>query len=57
MFGEVVAQDGDYYGPEVNLAARIVGEAGPGEILASAAVADALATQTQSALARKASAR
>ena len=45
VFGEVVAQDGDYYGPEVNLAARIVGEAGPGEILASAAVADALAAQ------------
>jgi adenylate cyclase len=43
VLGEVVAQDGDYYGPEVNLAARIVGEAGPGEILVSAAVADALA--------------
>lgn len=42
VFGEVVAQDGDYYGSEVNLAARIVGEAEPGQILASAAVADAL---------------
>jgi adenylate cyclase len=43
VFGEVVAQDGDYYGPHVNLAARIVGHAEPGQILASAAVADALA--------------
>jgi class 3 adenylate cyclase len=43
VFGEVVAQDGDYYGPEVNLAARIVADAAPGQILASAAVADALA--------------
>jgi class 3 adenylate cyclase len=47
VFGAVVAQDGDYYGPEVNLASRIVGEAGPGEILASAAVADALAVEGQ----------
>jgi len=45
VFGAVVAQDGDYYGPEVNLASRIVGEAGPGEILASAAVAKALAAE------------
>ncbi len=43
VFGEVVAQDGDYYGPEVNRAARIVAHAGAGQILASAAVADALA--------------
>jgi class 3 adenylate cyclase len=27
VFGEVVAQDGDYYGPQVNLAARIVAHA------------------------------
>lgn len=45
VFGEVVAQDGDYYGPEVNLAARMVSEAEPGQILASTAVADALAAQ------------
>ena len=43
VFGEVVTQDGDYYGAEVNLAARIVGCAAPGQILGSAAVADALA--------------
>ena len=42
VFGEVVAQDGDYYGPEVNLAARIVAHAAPGQILASKAVAGAL---------------
>ncbi len=46
VFGEVVAQDGDYYGPQVNLAARIVAHAEPGQILASAAVADALAAQS-----------
>jgi adenylate cyclase len=45
VFGEVVSQDGDYYGPLVNLASRIVGHAAPGQILASAAVADALAAQ------------
>jgi adenylate cyclase len=43
VFGEVVAQDGDYYGSEVNLAARIVACAAPGQILGSASVADALA--------------
>jgi adenylate cyclase len=43
VFGEVVAQDGDYYGREVNLAARVVAAAGPGEILATAGVAYALA--------------
>jgi adenylate cyclase len=42
VFGEVVSQDGDYYGSEVNLAARIVAQAAPGQILASAAVAAAL---------------
>jgi adenylate cyclase len=47
VFGEVVAQDGDYYGPEVNLAARIVANAAPGEILASEPVADALASRPE----------
>ena len=45
VFGDVVTQDGDYYGPEVNLAARIVACGAPGQILASGAVADALAAQ------------
>lgn len=44
VFGDVVAQDGDYYGSEVNLAARIVACAAPGQILGSRAIADALAT-------------
>lgn len=43
VFGEVVSQDGDYYGSEVNLAARIVTAAEPRQILATAAVATALA--------------
>jgi adenylate cyclase len=47
VFGEVLAQDGDYYGPEVNLAARIVANAAPGEILASESVAEALASSPE----------
>ena len=47
VFGEVVAQDGDYYGPLVNLAARIVAHAAPGQSLASAAVADALGSNDE----------
>lgn len=42
VFGEVVAQDGDYYGREVNLAARIVAAAEPGQVLVTEAVAGAL---------------
>ncbi|HWH30627.1 MAG TPA: adenylate cyclase regulatory domain-containing protein [Mycobacteriales bacterium] len=34
--GEVVAQEGDWYGPPVNLAARLVGVAQPGQVLAAA---------------------
>lgn len=34
--GEVVAQEGDWYGPPVNLAARLVGVARPGQVLAAA---------------------
>lgn len=33
--GEVVAQEGDWYGPPVNLAARLVGVARPGQVLAA----------------------
>ena len=36
--GDVLAQDGDYFGPPVNLASRLVAVAAPGEVLASAAV-------------------
>lgn len=41
--GTVVARHGDLYGPVVNLAARLADIAVPGEVLASAPVADALA--------------
>jgi adenylate cyclase len=33
--GEAIAQDGDYYGSTVNLAARLTSVAGPGELLAT----------------------
>lgn len=32
--GRILAQDGDYFGPSVNLAARLVGVAEPGQVLA-----------------------
>jgi adenylate cyclase len=41
--GTVVTRDGDYYGSVVNLAARLVGVAEPGEIVVSRTVADAAA--------------
>jgi adenylate cyclase len=41
-FGSVLAQEGDYYGPVVNLASRLVEIARPGSVLASSAVHDAL---------------
>ena len=37
-----LAQDGDYFGTPVNLAARLVGVAEPGEVLAAPEVRDAL---------------
>jgi adenylate cyclase len=40
--GVVVVRHGDCYGPTVNLAARLADIAAPGEVLAAAAVADAL---------------
>lgn len=42
--GAVVARHGDYYGPVVNLAARLADIAVSGEVLADAAVADASAS-------------
>jgi adenylate cyclase len=42
-FGDVLSRDGDYFGPVVNLAARIVQLAGPSDVLTSAAVESALA--------------
>jgi adenylate cyclase len=42
-YGDVLAQEGDYYGPVVNLASRLVEIARPGSVLASSAVHEALA--------------
>jgi class 3 adenylate cyclase len=41
-YGPVLAVNGDYFGDAVNLAARLVGAAGPGQILASTDVRDEL---------------
>ncbi|KUH83912.1 MULTISPECIES: adenylate/guanylate cyclase domain-containing protein [unclassified Mycobacterium] len=41
-YGEVVAINGDYFGTPVNLAARLVSAAAPGQILAAADVRDEL---------------
>jgi len=38
--GPLIERDGDYYGHTVNLAARIVGHAGAGQVVVSDAVAD-----------------
>jgi class 3 adenylate cyclase len=37
--GPVIAQDGDYYGRTVNLAARLAGHAGPDQVLIADEVA------------------
>lgn len=41
-YGELLNQDGDFYGRAVNLAARLGALAGPGDILASALIGEAL---------------
>lgn len=41
-FGAVLSRDGDYFGPVVNLAARVVKLASPGAVLVSADVRDAV---------------
>jgi adenylate cyclase len=40
--GPVLARDGDYFGPVVNLASRLTGVAGPGEVLVPAELWDEL---------------
>jgi class 3 adenylate cyclase len=40
VFGEVLFRHGDYYGPVVNLAARLVDTAIPGEVLVDVSVTD-----------------
>ena len=42
--GPVLAREGDYYGPVVNLASRIVNIANPGSVLVSDAVHEAVST-------------
>ncbi|MBV9353663.1 MAG: adenylate/guanylate cyclase domain-containing protein [Mycobacterium sp.] len=41
-YGEILTLDGDYFGNAVNLAARLVAAASPGQILAAAALHEAL---------------
>jgi adenylate cyclase len=45
--GPVLAREGDYYGPVVNLASRIVNIARPGSVLASAEVVEALEAEPE----------
>jgi len=45
--GTVLALDGDYFGPMVNLASRLVGLAQPGDVLVSEPVADLLGDRRQ----------
>ncbi len=44
-YGPVLVQDGDYYGPVVNLASRLVAVANPGMVLVSHEFHDALAAE------------
>jgi class 3 adenylate cyclase len=41
-YGRVLAQDGDYFGPPVNLASRLVSVADPGQVLAAGDLVDVL---------------
>lgn len=41
-YGRVLAQDGDYFGPSVNLAARLVAIADPGHVLAAGELVEVL---------------
>jgi class 3 adenylate cyclase len=47
VFGEVLFRHGDYYGPIVNLAARLVDAAIPGEALVDRTVVEALKDDDQ----------
>jgi class 3 adenylate cyclase len=49
-YGSMVALNGDYFGVPVNLAARLVAAAEPGQILAAQSVRDALPDQPARAL-------
>jgi adenylate cyclase len=52
--GPVLVQDGDFYGPVVNLASRLVGIANPGTVLVSDEVHDALAVEAPGEFASRA---
>lgn len=41
-YGRVLAQDGDYFGPPVNLASRLVSVAEPGQVLAAGDLVEVL---------------
>ena len=45
-WGRALVQDGDYFGPPVNLAARLVAVAAPGEVLADPGLAPAFDAAT-----------
>jgi adenylate cyclase len=51
-YGEALYRDGDYYGSDVNLAARVVARAAGGEVLVTRAVVDAAAELDGLAFAR-----
>jgi class 3 adenylate cyclase len=44
-YGRVIAQDGDFFGPPVNLASRLVSAAEPNTLLLSPSIAERLGTQ------------
>jgi class 3 adenylate cyclase len=46
-FGNVLLQDGDYFGPTVNLASRSVGIARPGTVIVTSSFRDSLATEIE----------
>ena len=52
-YGDVLAQDGDYFGPPVNLASRLVAIAQPGDVLAAPAVVPLLDLAEHSAIERE----
>jgi class 3 adenylate cyclase len=38
--GRMVRRDGDFYGTAVNIASRVAGEAGPGEVVVTGTIAE-----------------
>ena len=55
-YGDLLAQDGDYFGPPVNLASRLVAIAQPGEVLAAPPVVPLLDDRRHHAIEREAQA-